>query len=149
MNLIYVLALTGAGWAALLGLVVVTALVHEAGHAAAWKLVGSQIRELGYATPGRRALRFRVGKLTFAFSPFTLFAYTIVETTEEQYRSMTRTQRVFVHGAGIVANILAAGLGLLVSSTASHVFAVFSASLAIQNIFFQDGKRIFAVLWEL
>lgn len=143
------LALTGAGWAILLGITVATALIHEAGHALAWSLIGAQVREVGYAKPGGLALRFKVGKLTFAFNPFTVFAYTLVKSPEGQIRSMTRVQRIFVHGAGIMANLLAAALALLLSGAVIHVFAAFSASLAFQNIFFQDGRRIFAVLCEL
>jgi hypothetical protein len=149
MDFICTLALTGAGWAVLFGLTVATALIHEAGHALAWSLIGAQVREVGYAKPGGRALRFRAGKLTFAFNPFTVFAYTLVESPEEHFHSMTGVQRIFVHGAGIMANLLATALVLSLSGELIHVFAAFSGSLALQNIFFQDGRRIFAVLCEL
>lgn len=149
MSFICTLALTGAGWAVLFGLTVATALIHEAGHAVAWSLIGAQVREVGYAKPGGLALRLKVGKLTFAFNPFTVFAYTLVESPEEQLRSMTMVQRIFVHGAGILANLLATAPVLLLGGAVIHVFAAFSASLAVQNIFFQDGRRIFAALSEL
>ncbi len=74
MDITTTLTLTAAGWAILIGLTVASALIHEAGHAVAWSLIGAQVREVGYATPGGPALRFRVGKLTFAFNPFTVFA---------------------------------------------------------------------------
>lgn len=146
MDLINTLTLTAAGWAVLIGLTVASALIHEAGHAIAWSLMGAQVQEVGYAKPGSTAFRFKVGKLTFAFNPFTVFAYTLVESPEEQLRSMTRVQRIFVHGAGIMANLLAAAVVLLLSGNVVHVFAAFSAALAVQNIFFQDGRRIFAAL---
>ncbi len=146
MDLINTLTLTAAGWAVLIGLTVASALIHEAGHAIAWSMMGAQVHEVGYAKPGGTALRFKVGKLTFAFNPFTVFAYTLVESPEEQLRSMTRVQRIFVHGAGIMANLLAAAVVLLLSGAVVHVFAAFSAALAVQNIFFQDGRRIFAAL---
>lgn len=149
MDFISTLALTGPGWAVLFGLTVTTALIHEAGHALAWILVGAQVREVGYAKPGGHALRLKIGKLTFAFNPFTVIAYTLVENPEEQIHSMSRIQRIFVHSAGIMANLLTASLVLLLSGAVIHVFAVFSASLAFQNIFFQDGKRILDVIFEM
>ncbi len=148
MDVISTLALTTAGWAILIGLSVVSALIHEAGHAVAWSLIGAEVREVGYASPGGPALRFKLGSLTFAFNPFAVYAYTLVETPGEQLRNMTRGQRIFVHGAGIMANLLAAALFLLVSGAVIHLFAAFSASLAVQNAFFRDGRRIFAVLSE-
>jgi len=149
MDFITTLTLTAAGWAVLIGLTVVSALIHEAGHALAWSLMGAEVREVGYAKPGGPALRFRVGKVTVAFNPFSVFAYTLVEIPGEQLRSMTRVQRIFVHGAGITANLLAAALVLFLSGAVIHLFAAFSASLAVQNAFFRDGRRILAVLFEL
>jgi hypothetical protein len=149
MDFISTLAMATAGWATLIGLTVVSALIHEAGHALAWSLIGAEVREVGYANPGGPALRFKLGRLTFAFNPFAVFAYTLVETSGEQLRSLTRVQRIFVHGAGIMANLLAAALFLLVSGALIHLFAAFSASLAVQNAFFRDGRRILAVLFEL
>ena len=148
MDVITTLAVATTGWAVLVGLSVVSALIHEAGHAVAWSLIGAEVREVGYANPGGPALRFKLGKLTVAFNPFAVFAYTLVETPGEQLRNMTRVQRIFVHGAGIMANLLAAALVLLVSGALIHLFAAFSASLAVQNAFFRDGKRIFAALSE-
>ncbi len=149
MDIITTLALATAGWAVLVGLTVVSALIHEAGHACGVQLIGAEVREVGYANPGGPALRFKLGRLTFAFNPFAVYAYTLVETPGDQLRNMTRVQRIFVHGAGIMANLLAAAFVLLVSGALIHLFAAFSASLAIQNAFFRDGRRIFAVLFEL
>lgn len=149
MDTICTLAVTAAGWAFLVGFTVAAGLVHEAGHALAWSLMGAQVQEVGYAKPGGSALRFRVGKLTLAFNPFSAFAYTLVESPGEHLHSMTRIQRIFVHGAGITANLLAAAFVLLLSGAVIHLFAAFSASLAVQNVFFRDGKRILAVLSEL
>jgi len=149
MDVMTTLALTTAGWATLMGLTVASALIHEAGHAVAWSLIGANVREVGYAKPGGLAFRLKLGQLTVAFNPFAVFAYTLVETSGERLRSMTRVQRIFVHGAGIMANLLAAALVLMISGEMIHLFAAFSASLAVQNAFFLDGKRIFAVLCEL
>lgn len=139
-------AWTGAGWAVVCGLSVATALVHEAGHAVAWSLIGARVLEIGYANPGGRALRFKVGRLTFAFNPFTLFAYTLIDSPQEQLHQMTTAQRMFVHGAGIMANLLAAVLCLAFNHPCLHLFAIFSAVLAFQNIFFKDGSRIMSAL---
>jgi Peptidase family M50 len=149
MDVITTLALTTAGWTVLIGLTVVSALIHEAGHAVAWSLIGAEVREVGYANPGGPALRFKLGSLTFAFNPFAVYAYTLVACPGEQLRSLTRVQRIFVHGAGIMANLLAAALVLMVGGALIHLFAAFSASLAVQNAFFRDGRKIFAVLSEL
>jgi hypothetical protein len=146
MDFVSLLAWTGAGWAVVFGLSVTTALIHEAGHALAWSLIGARIVEVGYANPGGRALRFKVGRLTFAFNPFTVFAYTLIESPGEQLHKMTTAQRMFVHGAGIMANLLAAGACLAIDSPYLHLFAAFSAVLAFQNVFFKDGSRIMSAL---
>ena len=130
----------------LFGLTVVTALIHEMGHAMAWALLGANVREVGYARPYRRALRMTIGELTIAFSPFTIFAYTLIEDSGERSRHFSRFQKILVHGAGIGANLLTAVFAALFGGPAGHLFAVFSASLAVQNVFFRDGKRILSAL---
>jgi len=146
MDFVSMLVFSGTGWAVIFGLTVAAALVHEAGHALAWSLIGAEVREVGYAKPGGPALRFRVGKFTFAFNPFTLFAYTLVESPGEQLHRMTTAQRMFVHGAGILANLLAAAIGLAFKNPCLHLFTLFSVLLAFQNIFFNDGSKMISAL---
>jgi Peptidase family M50 len=148
MDIFGATALAGVGSFLLLALTVVTALVHEAGHALAWTLAGAHVREVGYADPYGAALRIKVGELTIAFNPFTVFAYTLIEGSEEQLSPPSKLQRICVHGAGIGANILAAAIGLVFNDPFMHLFAVSSAVLAVQNILFQDGERIVAALSE-
>jgi len=64
----------------------------------------------------------------------------------EQLRPASRSQRVFVHGAGIAANVLVAAVALPFSAPIMHLFAGSSATLAVQNLLFHDGRRIFAAL---
>lgn len=104
------------------------------------------MREVGFARPHGAALRLRVGKLTIAFNPFTIFAYTLVEGSNEQLSPPSRFQRVVLHGSGIAANLLAAALGLVFNDPLLHLFALASAVLAFQNIFFRDGERILSAL---
>lgn len=87
-----------------------------------------------------------MGRLRFAFNPFTVFAYTLIDSPREELHKMTTAQRMFVHGAGILANLLAAALCLAFNNSCLHLFAAFSAVLAFQNIFFKDGSRIMSAL---
>lgn len=146
MGIVSTIVLAGVGWSLLLALNVAVALIHEAGHAIAWTLAGARVREVGYARPGGAALRIKVGKLTIAFNPFTVFAYTLIEGSREQLSPPSRLQRILLHGAGISANLLAAAIGLAFNDPCLHLFAIFSAVLAFQNIFFTDGSRIMSAL---
>lgn len=146
MDIFGVTALAGVGSFFLLTLTIVTALVHEAGHAVAWTMAGARVREVGYANPHGIALRIKVGELTIAFNPFTIFAYTLIEGSTEQLRPHSKLQRIFVHGAGIGANVLAAAIALTFKDPLMHLFAISSVILAAQNILFQDGERIMSVL---
>lgn len=146
MGILCTMAVAGVGLSFLFGLTVVTALIHEAGHAMAWTLLGAHVREVGYARPHRPALRVTIGELTIAFNPFTIFAYTLIEDSRQTLRHLSRFQRIFVHGAGIGANLLTAAFAVLLGGPIGHFVAIFSASLAIQNAFFRDGKRIFSAL---
>ncbi len=146
MEIVRAAVLGGYGFSLLLVLIVITALIHEAGHAIAWTLVGARVREVGYARPHQAALRVKVGEFTIAFNPFTTVAYTLIEHGSERTQRMSKLQKVFVHGAGIGANILAAAVGLAFRSPFMHLFAVSCAMLAFQNMLFEDGKRIFAAL---
>lgn len=142
MGILYTMTAAGTGLSFLFGLTVVTALIHEAGHAVAWTLLGAHVREVGYARPHRRAFRVKIGELTIAFNPFTIFAYTLIEDSREELRHLSRLQKIFVHGAGIGANLLTAAFAVLLGGPIGHFFAVFSAALAIQNSVLRDGKRI-------
>ncbi len=146
MGFVSTIVLAGVGSFFLLVLNVVVALIHEAGHAIAWSLAGARVREIGYARPYGPALRVKVGKLTIAFNPFTIFAYTLIEGSREQLRPPSRLQRILLHGAGIGANLLAAAVGLAFKDPLLHLFAVSSAVLAFQNIFFKDGSKIMSAL---
>lgn len=146
MNILSTIVVAGLGSSCVLLLTVVTALIHEAGHAIAWSLAGARVLEVGYARPHGPALRVRVGKLTIAFNPFTIFAYTLIEGSREQLSPPSRLQRILLHGAGIGANLVAAALGLVFKDPLLHLFAVSSAVLAFQNIFFRDGEKMLAAL---
>ncbi len=146
MGILSAIAAAGLGSSCVFLLTVVTASIHEAGHAIAWTLAGARVREVGYARPHGAALRFKVGRLTIAFNPFAIFAYTLIEGSKEQLSPPSRLQRILLHGAGIGANLLAAALGLAFNDPLLHLFAVSSAVLAVQNIFFRDGERMLAAL---
>ena len=148
MGILCTMAVAGVGLSFLFGLTVVTALIHEAGHAMAWTLLGAHVCEVGYARPYRPALRMTIGELTIAFNPFTVFAYTLVEDSKGRLRHFSRSQKILVHGAGIGANLLTAAFAVLLCGPIGHLFAIFSASLAIQNAFFRDGQRILSALSE-
>ncbi|HET9177821.1 MAG TPA: site-2 protease family protein [Terriglobia bacterium] len=145
MNILGAVAAAGVGSSCIFLLTIVTAMVHEAGHAIAWTLAGARVREVGFARPHGPALRVKIGKLTIAFNPFTVFAYTLIEGSNEQL-TPSRSQRLLLHGAGIGANLLAAALGLAFNDPMVHLFAVSSAVLAFQNMFFKDGERMLAAL---
>lgn len=146
MITINTMAVMGTGLSLLFTFTIATALIHEAGHAVAWTLAGARVREVGYGRPNAPALRINVGRLTIAFNPFTLFAYTVIEGSHEQFTSHSKWRRIFLHGAGIAANLLAAFLAMLWGGALAHFFAAFSAALAAQNILFQDGWRIFSAV---
>lgn len=146
MDIFSAMAVAGIGLSFLFSLTVITALIHEMGHAMAWALLGAHVREVGYARPYRRALRMTVGELTIAFNPFTIFAYTLIEDSRERSQHFSRLQKILVHGAGIGANMLMAVLAVLVGGPMGHLVAAFSASLAVQNVFFRDGKRMLSAL---
>ncbi len=146
MDILRAAALAGAGSLFLLVLTVVSAFVHEAGHAIAWTLAGARVREVGYAKPYGAALRLKAGELTIAFNPFTVFAYTLIEGSTEQLSPASKLQNIFVHGAGIGANVLAAAIALGFSDPLMHLFAVSSAILVVQNVLFEDGRRVFLAL---
>lgn len=148
MEILCTIAVAGVVLSFFFGLTVITALIHEMGHAMAWALLGAQVREVGYARPYRRALRMTVGELTIAFNPFTIFAYTLIDDSRERSQHFSRFQKILVHGAGIGANLLTAGFAVFVGGPMGHLFAIFSASLAVQNVFFRDGKRIISALSE-
>ena len=148
MGILSIVAAAGVGSSFLLLLTIVTALIHEAGHAIAWSLAGARVREVGYARPHGIALRIKVGKLTVAFNPFTIFAYTLIEGSRDQLNPASRLQKVLLHGAGIGANLLAAAMGLFFKDPLLHLLALSSAVLAIQNLFFKDGERILDTLTQ-
>src|SRR5215472_2481091 len=107
MNILGAIAAAGFASSCVFLLTVVTASIHEAGHAIAWTLAGAHVREVGYARPHGAALRVKVGRLTIAFNPFAIFAYTLIEGSKEQLSPPSRLQRILLHGAGIAANLLA------------------------------------------
>jgi len=146
MVILSAIAAAGLGSSFVFLLTIITALIHEAGHAIAWTLAGARVREVGYARPHGAALRVKVGKLTIAFNPFAIFAYTLIEGSKEQLSPPSRLQKILLHGAGIGANLLAATLALVFKDPLLHLFAVSSAVLAVQNIFFRDGERMLAAL---
>lgn len=146
MDILCTMAVAGVGLSFLFVVTVITALIHEMGHAMAWVLLGAQVREVGYARPYKRALRMTIGGLTFAFNPFTAFAYTLIENSKERSQHFSRIQKILVHGAGIGANLLTAAFAVFVGGPVGHLFAIVSASLAVQNVLFRDGKRIFLAL---
>jgi len=128
----------------------VAAIIHEAGHATAWRLLaGARIRGVGLGLPGRFSMSFAIGQgFAISCSPLLLTAYVVIENGAGILQNLSRSKKIVVHGAGIAAN-MATLLGIFMLApfigrlpVELSLLGAASLVLALMNIFFVDGWRI-------